>query len=205
MAADIPIAHDTPVEGTRRTRQLTRPLTWVREAGGIAGSIAAVLALVFLIRPGCQPAVDQLPAEQAGRISDLVAEPMPYGEYLRRLGSTPQDPTSPELARLGYRVSFDFRITGYAAKRLPVRWAIVDRDLGRQVAASRPDSQFLVPEATTDQARSPDLWLPAPLGEREFIVEVSVFQPNGVFPLAPIARSRPLAGASEMPNERRGP
>jgi hypothetical protein len=173
----------------RRLRELLgeKPPRWRPGARvvGIAVAIAVVGALVALW-PSIKP--QDAPATKAARLSHLALDrDITFGQYLDRkaLSRKPYQPRT--LARRGAYVAFDFRITGYSGKRLPLRWQLVDARTGDQLAQSRDIG--ITPAATTDQG-SWDVWVPLPRGHRRFYVQIQLYDDAGLVPIGRLRTER---------------
>jgi hypothetical protein len=160
---------------------------------GLAAAIAALGVAAFALWPSSKP--HDAPATKAARLSNLTLDrDVTFGQYLDRkdLPRTPYP--AAQLARRGAWVAFDFRITGYDGKRLPLRWQLTDAGTGDQLDQSRDVA--ITPDANTDQG-SWDVWVPLPRGHRRFYVEVQLYDDAG---LVPIGRRRterfPAPGAA---------
>jgi hypothetical protein len=186
----------------RRLRELLgeKPPRWRpgARAIGIAFAIAMIGGLVALwpsIKPQDAPAPkaarlkpQDAPATKAARLSHLTLDrDITFGQYLDRkqLSRKPYQP--PTLARRGAYVAFDFRITGFSGKRLPLRWQLVDARTGDQLAQSRDIA--ITPAATTDQGGW-DVWVPLPHGHRRFYVQVQLYDDAGLVPLGRLRTKR---------------
>jgi TIR domain len=173
----------------RRLRVLLgeKPRRWRPGARVIGIGLAlAVVAGLFALWPSIKP--QDAPATKAARLSNLTLDrDITFGQYLDRkaLPRKPYEP--PDLARRGAYVAFDFRITGYKGKRLPLRWQLVDARTDDQLDQSR--ALGITPGAATDQG-SWDVWVPLPRGHRQFYVQVQLYDNKGLVPIGRLRTER---------------
>jgi hypothetical protein len=167
-------------------------------AAAALGLVAAAVAAFVVAWPSIKPS--DPPATKAARLSHLTLDrDVTFGQYLDRKGFS-RDPYQPStLAQRGAFVAFDFRITGYDGKKLPLRWQLVDARTGDQLDQSKALS--ITPAANTDQG-SWDVWVPLPRGRRRLYVQVQLYEDAGRVPIGarvPIGRLRTERFASPGP------
>jgi hypothetical protein len=171
------------------------------------GLAVAVLGGLFALWPSIKP--HDAPAPKAARPGNVTPDPatkaarlrgltldrdITFGQYLDRKGFPRAPYTRPQLARRGAYVDFDFRITGYKGKRLPLRWQLIDARTGDQLDQSRDIA--IRPDATTDQGTW-DVFVPLPRGHSRFYVEVQLYDDKGLVPIGRLRTKRfPAPGAA---------
>jgi hypothetical protein len=88
----------------------------VLQLGALAGAVAAILGLVFLLFPGLKPTLPEVPKKRAVALGDLRVEHRGY------------------RASDGYHVvivHFRAQVDGYPGAELPVLWRLFNADTGQ--------------------------------------------------------------------------
>ena len=183
---------------TRRVRTWLGELsTTVKAVGGVAVALAAILALVFVIKPDWKPT--GTPDEGSATFSKPTLEqPVSYGQYLDRVEIPRDTSTAEELARPGVLAGVMVTIKGYKGKALPLRWYVLD--LGTHEIV---DQQSKSNRLEADRNEAPvvwPFWVPLPQGPGPFKIVLQIYPPNakpgrpGVLPLSD-AETDPFPGA----------
>jgi hypothetical protein len=150
--------------------------TTVKAAGGLAGAIASVLALVFLLLPNLQPKADDGQTTGTASLSEpRVESPVTFGQYLDRVELPRTSYSDEELARKGALVTVDVAIEGYRGQALPMRWYLLDG------AGDIADQQSRRHSITADRDETPAVWpfwVALPEGRGPFRVVVEAFPPR---------------------------
>jgi hypothetical protein len=169
---------------TRRLRDLLgvkpprRP--WKARPVWVALPIAMLLGVGLLLWPSLKP--QGAPSTKAAALKNLTLDRnISFGQYLDRKELSRASYGAAQLQRRGAFVSFDFTITGYKGKRLPLRWQLIDARTGDQLEQSRDVG--ITPDAQTDQG-SWDVWVPVPSGTgRRFFVQLQLYDDRGTVPI----------------------
>jgi hypothetical protein len=160
------------------------PLAYVGQAAALVGLIGGIVGLVFVFKPGWKPQ----PPPDVGtlKITDSsVRQPVTFRRYLERIGQHPGDLTPEYLRRPGLLVEFDYVAEGFAGKRLPLRWELIDAKTNERVVVDDPtgddaggnDAVGLTP-STNNEARKWFVWVPRPEAGRTYYVTVTLYQPR---------------------------
>ena len=183
---------------TQRVRTWLGELsTTVKAVGGVAVALAAILALVFVIKPDWKPT--PTPDEGSATFSKPTLEqPVSYGQYLDRVEIPRDTSTQEELARPGVLAGVMVTIKGYKDRALPLRWYVLDTGTHEIV-----DQQSKRYDLQADRNEAPvvwPFWVPLPRGPGPFKIVVQIYPPNakpgrpGVLPIGD-AETDPFPGA----------
>jgi hypothetical protein len=150
--------------------------TSVKAAGGLAGAVASVLALVFLLIPNLQPARDEEQDVGTAELSEpRVETPVTYGQYLDRVEIPREDYAEELLQRPGALVTVEVAIKGYRGQALPMRWYLLDG------AGDVVDQQSRRHSIRADRDETPAVWpfwVAIPDRPGPFRVVVEAFPPR---------------------------
>jgi hypothetical protein len=131
-----------------RPSQRDRLLGGSRSISAVVAFVGMLLGIIFVLWPSLTP--HGPPATKSATLQKLTLDRnVTFGQYLDRIehSQTPFEPNT--LARRGALVEFEFIITGYRAKRLPLRWQLIDAETGDQIDCSR--DILIAPSATTER------------------------------------------------------
>jgi hypothetical protein len=156
----------------------------VTSAIGLAGT---VIGIVFVLWPSLKP--EGPPAARSAMLSNVTLDrSVGFGQYLDRIKLSRAPYTPAVLSRRGAYVEFDYAIQGYKAKRLPLRWQLVDARTAAQLAQS--EDLGIEAQATADRGTW-FVWVPIPHGrKRRFFVQIQLYKPDGKVPLSRVRTAR---------------
>ena len=186
MSTDAtPAPEPTPKRGLRKW--LADLSTGVKAIGGIAGAIAAVLALVFLLLPNLRP--EPTPEEGSATFEKPTLEqPVTLGQYLRRVELPPGDLTQEQLQQPGVIAAVQVTIKGYRGQRLPVRWYVLDEGT-HDIVDEQSRRYAFEPDRNVTPLTWP-FWVALPTTPGPFKIVFEIYPPNakpgstGVVPFA---------------------
>jgi hypothetical protein len=141
-----------------RPSQRDRLLGGSRSISAVVAFVGMLLGIIFVLWPSLTP--HGPPATKSATLQKLTLDRnVTFGQYLDRIehSQTPFEPNT--LARRGALVEFEFIITGYRDKRLPLRWQLIDAETGDQIDRSR--DILIAPSATTERGTW-NVWVPNP-------------------------------------------
>ena len=171
--------------------------TTVKAVGGVAVALAAILALVFVIKPDWKPT--PTPDEGSATFSKPTLEqPVSYGQYLDRVEIPRDTSTAEELARPGVLAGVMVTIKGYKGQALPLRWYVLD--LGTHEIVDQQSKRNLLEADRNEAPVVWPFWVPLPQGPGPFKLVLQIYPPNakpgrpGVLPLSD-AETDPFPGA----------
>lgn len=179
---DAPAAADpTP---SRRIRAVSaRAARWSTAA---VGFVAALLGVVFVLFPALKPSVPVTPPDMRATVSaHPSAAILTYGQYLDRSNVPRGQLDAVALGRRGIVVQFDFTITGYQNRALPIRWELLDARQGDQLDQSADAT--ITSSAPVSDSGVYYIWAPLPNRRADPVyVAVQLLQPKdaGVLQLA---------------------
>jgi hypothetical protein len=164
----------TPLDVVRGVPRIVRAIV------ATVGFIATVVGLLFVFWPSLKP--DEPPRAKGATLSHpTVAPDLTFGGYLDRIGQSRRPYSATDLAARGAYVEFDFAITGYKHKNLPLRWQLVDAATGAQL--DQRQDLFIKPDVNEDRA-SWEVWVPAGRSRRRAVfVELALYNPPGTVPI----------------------
>ncbi|HZG36531.1 MAG TPA: hypothetical protein VEY87_11860 [Gaiellaceae bacterium] len=186
-----PAAPGTPDEAkptqARRVRAWFSQLsTAVKTLGGLAGAIAAVLGVLFLLVPSLRP--EATPGEGSATFAKPTLEqPVTFGQYLDRVEVPRTGHTDEQLAQAGALAGLQLRIKGYKDERLPLRWYLVD--LATNDVVSQQSKRHTFQPDRQDAPVAWPVWVALPPGDGPFKIVFEIYPPNakpgrtGVVPL----------------------
>ena len=171
MSTDV-----APPTGKRGLRGWLGELsTAVKTAGGIAGSIAAILGVVFLLWPNIKPGPD--PAEGSADFTKPTLErPVTFGQYLDRVDLTRDPYSQADLAREGVLAGFGLTIKGYKGKDLPLRWFVLDTGT-HEIVDQQNKKLLLHPDRDTARLTR-SVWIAKPQGGGPFKIVFELYPPG---------------------------
>jgi hypothetical protein len=150
--------------------------TSVKAAGGLAGAVASVLALVFLLIPNLQPQPDEESDTGSAALSEpRVETPVTFGQYLDRVELPRASYGDEQLRQPGALVTAEVAIKGYRGQALPMRWYLLDG------AGDIADQQSRRHSITADRDEAPAVWpfwVALPEGRGPFRVVVEAYPPK---------------------------
>ncbi len=126
MSTDATPAPETePTEKRGLRKWLGNLSTGVKTIGAVAGAIAAVVGVVFLLVPNLRP--EPTPQEGSATFEKPTLEqPVTFGQYLRRVELPQEGYTPKQLQQPGVIAAVQLTIKGYRGERLPLRWYALD-------------------------------------------------------------------------------
>jgi hypothetical protein len=195
VSADAsPAPEPTPKRGLRKW--LGDLSTGVKTIGGIAGAIAAVLGVLFLLVPNLRP--EPTPDEGSATFEKPTLEqPVTFGQYLRRV-ELPQTGYTPEqLQQSGVITDVQATIRGYRGQSLPLRWYVLD--LGTHDVVDEQSKKYSFQPDRNEQPFSWPFWVALPETPGPFKIVIEIYPPNAK-PGKP--GIRPFAKAETDPFER---
>lgn len=162
----------------------------VRSIAAAVAFVGTLLGVVFVLWPSLKPESPSQ-TESVTLEKPTLDRKVTFGQYLDRIELSRAPYERDKLARRGVLVEFDFVITGYRDKELPVRWQLIDAESGDQLDQSRDVA--LIPEVTNQQGTW-HVWVPTPRGRsRRLFVQIQLYdRPGGV----PLGRLRTRSFAS---------
>jgi hypothetical protein len=172
MSTDATPAPETePTEKRGLRKWLGNLSTGVKTIGGIAGAIAAVLGVLFLLLPNLRP--EPTPEEGSATFEKPTLEqPVTFGQYLRRVEIPQTGYTIKQLQKPGVIAAVQLTIKGYRDKSLPLRWYALD--LGTHDIVDEQSKRYLF---KPDRNVTPLTWpfwvaLPATPGPFKIVFEI---------------------------------
>jgi hypothetical protein len=150
--------------------RLNRPILAL---AGLAGAVASILGLVFLLWPDAQP--KPTPDDASVTFERVAVETLTRRQSLDRLGLPMTGFTEEQLAERGGFVTFDLQVTGYGGKRLPVRWLVLNR-AGDTVGSQ--DRRIELRPDRDNQTLTHRFWAGVPPAEGPYRVVVEIFPPG---------------------------
>ena len=188
MSTDATPAPETESTEKRGLRKWLGNLsTGVKTIGAVAGAIAAVLGVVFLLVPNLRP--EPTPQEGSATFEKPTLEqPVTFGQYLRRV-ELPQEGYTPEqLKQPGVIAAVQLTIKGYRGERLPLRWYALD--LGTHDIVDEQSKKYTFqPDRNVTPLTWP-FWVALPKTPGPFKIVFEIYPPNakpgkpGVVPFA---------------------
>ena len=188
MSTDAKPAPETEATEKRGLRKWLGNLsTGVKTIGAVAGAIAAVLGVVFLLVPNLRP--EPTPQEGSATFEKPTLEqPVTFGQYLRRV-ELPQEGYTPEqLKQPGVIAAVQLTIKGYRGERLPLRWYALD--LGTHDIVDEQSKKYsFQPDRNVTPLTWP-FWVALPKTPGPFKIVFEIYPPNakpgkpGVVPFA---------------------
>lgn len=173
MSAEAtPAPEPAPKRGLRKW--LGDLSTGVKTIGAVAGAIAAVLGVVFLLLPNLRP--ERTPEEGSATFEKPTLEqPVTFGQYLRRI-ELPATGTKEQLEQVGVIAEVQLTIKGYRGKSLPLRWYLLDLGTNDIVYESSRKYSFQADRnvATVSQP----FWAPMPDTPGQFKIVFEIWPPN---------------------------
>ena len=176
--------------------RLNRPILAL---AGLAGAVATILGLVFLLWPDAQP--KGTPDDASASFERLSVEVLTRRQSLDRLGLPTTGFTPQQLAERGGFVSFDLAVSGYGGSRLPVRWLALNS--GGDTVSSEDKRTQLRPDRD-NQTLTHRFWAPVTPQGGPFRVVVEIYPPGaepgdpGRLPLR-TAETEPFAVSQPAP------
>ena len=186
MSTDAtPAPEPAPKRGLRKW--LADLSTGVKTIGGIAGAIAAVLGVLFLLVPSLRP--EPTPEEGSATFEKPTLEqPVTYGQYLRRVEIPLEGYTPEQLKETGVIAAVQLTIKGYRGERLPLRWYALD--LGTHDIVDEQSKRYTFePDRNVTPLTWP-FWVALPKTPGPFKIVFEIYPPNakpgkpGVVPFA---------------------
>jgi hypothetical protein len=184
-ATPAPETEPAPKRGLRKW--LGELSTGVKTVGGIAGAIAAVLGVVFLLLPNLRP--EATPQEGSATFEKPTLEqPVTFGQYLRRVELPQTGYTANRLRQVGVIAAVQLTIKGYRGKRLPLRWYVLDLET-HDIVDEQSKKYTFEPDRNVTPLTWP-FWVSLPETPGPFKVVFEIYPPNakpgkpGVVPFA---------------------
>jgi hypothetical protein len=186
VSADAsPAPEPTPKRGLRKW--LGDLSTGVKTIGGIAGAIAAVLGVLFLLVPNLRP--EPTPDEGSATFEKPTLEqPVTFGQYLRRVELPQTSYSAAQLKRPGVIAAVQLTIKGYRGRSLPLRWYALD--LGTHDIVDEQSKRYLFkPDRNVTPLTWP-FWVALPETPGPFKIVFEIYPPGakpgkpGVVPFA---------------------
>jgi hypothetical protein len=188
MSADATPAPETEPSEKRGLRKWLGELsTGVKTIGGVAGAIAAVLGVLFLLLPNLRP--QATPEEGSATFEKPTLEqPVTFGQYLRRVELPQTGYTATKLQQPGVIAAVQLTIKGYRGKSLPLRWYALD--LGTHDIVDEQSKKYLFqPDRNVTPLTWP-FWVAIPDTPGPFKIVFEIYPPGakprkpGVVPFA---------------------
>jgi hypothetical protein len=184
-AEATPAPEPAPKRGLRKW--LGDLSTGVKTIGAVAGAIAAVLGVVFLLLPNLRP--ERTPEEGSATFEKPTLEqPVTFGQYLRRVELPQTGYTAKQLQQSGVIAAVQLTIKGYRGKRLPLRWYALD--LGTHDIVDEQSKRYTFePDRNVTPLTWP-FWVALPESSGPFKIVFEIYPPNakpgksGVVPFA---------------------
>lgn len=162
-----------------------RAKRWILAAGAVAGALATMVGLVFVLFPALQP--PKTSAEATATLSNLeVDHNITLEDYLRRPG-VPARAVADAASRLsqeqyeraGSIVYFDVELRGFEEERCFLRWSVYDAESNKPVAGligqSAWPSDIIVSHHQVSRAVK-ETWVPFPRdGEGAYLVDLELY------------------------------
>ena len=178
-------AEPTPKRGLRKW--VTDLSAGVKTLGAVAGAIAAILGVVFLLVPNLRP--ERTPDEGSATFGvPTIERPVTLGQYLRRVELPPGDLTQQQLQRVGVIAAVQLTIKGYKGKQLPLRWYVLDLST-HDIVDEQSKKYTFQPDRNVTPFTWP-FWVALPRTPGPFKVVFEIYPPNakpgrpGVVPFA---------------------
>ena len=176
MSADATPAPETEPNEKRGLRKWLGELsTGVKTIGGVAGAIAAVLGVLFLLLPNLRP--QATPEEGSATFEKPTLEqPVTLRQYLRRVELPPDGYTEKQLNRAGAITEVQATIKGYRGKSLPFRWYVLD--LGTHDIVDEQNKRYTFKPERNEQPFSWPFWSALPETPGPFKVVIEIYPPS---------------------------
>jgi hypothetical protein len=143
--------------------------------GAVAGAIAAVLGLVFLLLPNLRP--EGTPAEGSATFEKPTLErPVTFGQYLRRVELPRAGYTKEKLQQAGVIADVQMTIKGYRGQRLPLRWYVLD--LGTHDIVDEQSKRYAFQPDRNVMPLSWPLWVALPEAPGPFKLVFEIYPPD---------------------------
>ena len=189
MSADATPTSATPGPTEKRglRKWLANLSTGVKTIGGLAGAIATVLALVFLLLPNLRPE----PTRDEGSATfekPTLEQPVTFGQYLRRVELPQTGYTAEKLQQPGVIAAVQLMIKGYRGQRLPLRWYVLDEGT-HDIVDEQSKRYTFEPDRNVTPLTWP-FWVALPETPGPFKIVFEIYPPNakpgkpGVVPFA---------------------
>lgn len=189
MSADATPTPATPGPTEKRglRKWLANLSTGVKTIGGLAGAIATVLALVFLLLPNLRPE----PTRDEGSATfekPTLEQPVTFGQYLRRVELPQTGYTAEKLQQPGVIAAVQLMIKGYRGQRLPLRWYVLDEGT-HDIVDEQSKRYTFEPDRNVTPLTWP-FWVALPETPGPFKIVFEIYPPNakpgkpGVVPFA---------------------
>ena len=180
-------ADPEPTEKRGFRKWLSDLSTGVKAIGGVAGAIAAVLGVLFLLLPNLRP--EGTPDEGSATFEKPTLEqPVTFGQYLRRVELPQTGYTAKQLQQPGVIAAVQLTIKGYRGQRLPLRWYALD--LGTHDIVDEQSRRYAFePDRNVTPLTWP-FWVALPTTPGPFKIVFEIYPPNakpgstGVVPFA---------------------
>jgi hypothetical protein len=188
MSTDATPAPETEPSEKRGLRKWLGNLSsGVKTIGAVAGAIAAVLGIVFLLVPNLRP--EPTPQEGSATFEKPTLEqPVTFGQYLRRVELPEEGYTPEQLKQPGVIAAVQLTIKGYRGERLPLRWYALD--LGTHDIVDEQSKKYsFEPDRNVTPLTWP-FWVALPKTRGPFKIVFEIYPPNakpgkpGVVPFA---------------------
>jgi hypothetical protein len=162
-----------------RPRRLNVVLGGARSLSAAVAFVGALVGLIFVLWPSLKP--QGPPVTKSVTLKNPTLSKATFGRYLDRIARSRAPYEPDKLARHGRLVEFDLVITGYQDKALPLRWQLIDADIGDQI--DQAHDILIVPTATTDTGTW-HVWVPNPnRRSRHLFVQLELYERLGSAPL----------------------
>jgi hypothetical protein len=147
----------------------------VKTIGGIAGAIAAVLGVVFLLVPSLRPEATP-PEGSATFAKPTIDQPVTFRQYLRRIELPETGVTAERLQQAGVLADVKVTIKGYRGKELPLRWYVLD--LGTRDIVYESSRKYFFKTDRSAATVSKAFWIPMPETRGTFKIVFEIWPPN---------------------------
>ena len=159
----------------------------VKAVGAVAGAIAAILGVVFLLVPNLRP--ERTPEEGSATFGKPTLEqPVTFGQYLRRVELPQTGYSAEKLQQAGVIAAVQLTIKGYKDKHLPLRWYVLD--VGTHDIVDEQSKKYTFqPDRNVTPLTWP-FWVALPTTPGPFRIVFEIYPPNakpgkpGVVPFA---------------------
>jgi hypothetical protein len=186
VSADAtPAPEPAPKRGLRKW--LGELSTGVKTIGAVAGAIAAVLGVLFLLLPNLRP--EPTPQEGSATFEKPTLEqPVTFGQYLRRVELPQTGYTAKKLQQAGVIAAVQLTIKGYRDKSLPLRWYVLDLKT-HDIVDEQSKKYTFQPDRNVTPLTWP-FWVALPEAPGPFKIVFEIYPPNakpgkpGVVPFA---------------------